>query len=56
MFAGGAIDTGIVSELTRDAYRNAKSEDIFTIVTGDSDYVPAVERLKGDGFRVDVVF
>ena len=42
--------------MTRDAYRNAKSGDIFTLVAGDADYVPAIEQLKKDGFRVDVVF
>jgi len=50
------IDTGLVAELTRDAYRNAKGGDTFTIVSGDSDYVPAIENLIKDGFRVDVVF
>ncbi len=50
------IDTGIVAALTRDAYRNAKVGDIFTIVSGDNDYVPAVEQLRADGFQVDVVF
>jgi uncharacterized LabA/DUF88 family protein len=50
------IDTGIVAALTRDAYRNAKAGDVFTIVSGDSDYVPAVEQLVADGFQVDVVF
>lgn len=50
------IDTGIVAALTRDAYRNAGEGDVFTIVSGDSDYVPAVEQLIADGFQVDVVF
>lgn len=50
------IDTGIVAALTRDAYKNAKQKDVFTIVSGDGDYVPAVENLRNDGFQVDVVF
>ena len=50
------IDTGIVAALTRDAYKNAKGNDVFTIVSGDNDYVPAVEQLREDGFQVDVVF
>ena len=50
------IDTGIVAALTRDAYRNAKAGDVFTIVSGDSDYCPAIQQLIGDGFQVDVVF
>lgn len=50
------IDTGIVSEMMRDAYRNANKDDIFTLVSGDNDYVPAVQNLRGDGFQVDLVF
>jgi uncharacterized LabA/DUF88 family protein len=50
------IDTGIVAALTRDAYKNASAGDIFTIVSGDGDYVPAIENLREDGFQVDVVF
>ena len=50
------IDTGIVAAMTRDAYKSAKIGDIFTIVSGDNDYVPAVEQLREDGFQVDVVF
>lgn len=50
------IDTGIVAAMMRDAYRNAATGDIFTIVSGDNDYVPAVEQLRADGFQVDVVF
>lgn len=50
------IDTGIVAAMMRDAYKNASSDDVFTIVSGDGDYVPAVTQLIADGFRVDVVF
>ena len=50
------IDTGIVTQMTRDAYRNAQPGDVFTLVSGDSDYVPTVETLINDGFQVDVVF
>jgi uncharacterized LabA/DUF88 family protein len=50
------IDTGLVAAMTRDAYKSASPGDIFTIVSGDNDYVPAVEQLREDGFQVDVVF
>lgn len=50
------IDTGIVAAMTRDAYKNAEAGDTFTIVSGDSDYVPAISQMKEDGFTVDVVF
>ena len=51
------IDTGIVTEMVRDAYQIAdKDEDTITLVGGDSDYVPPVRSLVEDGFTVHVVF
>jgi uncharacterized LabA/DUF88 family protein len=51
------VDTGIVAAMVRDAYTRAdKAKDTITLVAGDSDYVPAVELLTEDGFRVEVVF
>jgi uncharacterized LabA/DUF88 family protein len=51
------VDTGIVAAMVRDAYtRVDQRQDTITLVAGDSDYVPAVELLTGDGFRVEVVF
>ena len=50
------IDTGIATQITRDAYKNAKAGDVFTLVSGDADYVPTVRQLIEDGFTVDVVF
>lgn len=50
------IDTGIVTEMTWDAASNSKSGDTFTIVAGDSDYVPTVNKVREGGFQVDVVF
>ena len=51
------IDTGIVAAMMRDAFRNADpAADSFTLVAGDSDYVPAVKLLMEEGFTVNVVF
>ena len=51
------VDTGIVAAMMRDAYTKVDREkDTITLVAGDSDYVPAVELLTRDGFRVEVVF
>ena len=51
------IDTGIVYEMTRDAYRLAdRDKDTITLVGGDGDYVPPVRGLVDDGFTVHVVF
>lgn len=51
------IDTGIATLLTKDAYKHGKpNEDTFVLVAGDSDYVPTINELKADGYRVEVVF
>jgi uncharacterized LabA/DUF88 family protein len=51
------IDTGIVTELVADCYEFMKPEsDIITLVAGDGDYVPTIERVRKRGMRFDVVF
>jgi uncharacterized LabA/DUF88 family protein len=51
------IDTGIATMMTRDAYKFANTkDDLFVLVAGDKDYVPTVETLKGDGFKIEVAF
>jgi uncharacterized LabA/DUF88 family protein len=51
------VDTGLVAAMVRDAYTQVEKEkDTITLVAGDSDYVPAVQMLTGDGFCVEVVF
>lgn len=50
------VDASMITELLRDAYTQADKSDQFRLVTGDGDYIPAVERLVADGFHVEVVF
>lgn len=51
------IDTGITVAMVVDAFKRAdKSADEFTLVGGDSDFVPAVRELVDDGFTVNVAF
>lgn len=51
------IDTKIATDMTSHAYSIAKvGEDEFTLVAGDTDYVPVVEQLRSLGFKVDVCF
>ena len=51
------IDTGITVAMVMDALKRAdKSADEFTLVGGDSDFVPAVRELVKDGFTVNVAF
>ncbi|XDZ64976.1 NYN domain-containing protein [Alphaproteobacteria bacterium LSUCC0684] len=52
------IDTGIATEMVADALEYAnKKLDTITLVAGDSDYVPPIERLINAGFKnVEVAF
>ncbi|PTT78951.1 NYN domain-containing protein [Pelomonas sp. HMWF004] len=51
------IDTGIATLLTKDAYKHGQAAvDTFVLVAGDSDYVPTINELKADGYKVEVVF
>ena len=51
------IDTDIVATMMEDSYEILKiGEDEMTLVSGDADYVPAIEKLKRRGIPVHVVF
>jgi uncharacterized LabA/DUF88 family protein len=51
------IDTGMVSLMMKDAYKKASPEDDkIVLVSGDADFVPAVNELTADGYTVEVVF
>jgi uncharacterized LabA/DUF88 family protein len=51
------IDTDIVATMIEDSFVIGDPKtDEMTLVAGDADYVPAIEKLKKRGFRVDVVF
>lgn len=51
------IDTGIATLITKDAYKRGNAtDDLFVLVAGDADYVPTINALKEDGFKVEVVF
>ncbi|MGQ0834271.1 MAG: NYN domain-containing protein, partial [Gammaproteobacteria bacterium] len=51
------VDTQIATDITADSYElmDPKRDEI-TLVAGDSDYVPTVERLRKRGLRFDVCF
>jgi uncharacterized LabA/DUF88 family protein len=51
------VDTGIVARMMKDAYKTCnKDEDTIILVAGDKDFVPAVEELLNDGFKVKIAF
>ncbi|MFT8243251.1 NYN domain-containing protein [Roseomonas sp. BN140053] len=57
-YSGGEkrVDTSLVVQMCRDAYRRAAPADSLALVAGDADYEPAVRQLVADGNWVDVVF
>lgn len=51
------IDTDVVATMVQDSYELVKpTEDEMTLVAGDADYVPMIEKLKARGITVHVVF
>lgn len=51
------VDVAIAYAMTKDAYTKIdKSNSEIVLVAGDKDYVPVIEDLKSEGFRVVVVF
>jgi uncharacterized LabA/DUF88 family protein len=50
------IDTDIVATMIEDSFEIYKPGDEITLVAGDSDYVPAIEKLKKRDIPVHVVF
>lgn len=51
------IDTDIVSTMMEDSYENLKiGEDEIILVSGDKDYVPAIEKLRRRKIKVIVCF
>lgn len=51
------VDTDIVATMVQDSYEILKiGDDEVTLVAGDTDYVPGVEKLVKRGIPVHVVF
>ena len=51
------IDTQITADMIEDSYELMKADrDEITLVAGDRDYAPAIEKLRKRGFAVRVVF
>ncbi|MBL9151968.1 MAG: NYN domain-containing protein [Verrucomicrobiales bacterium] len=51
------VDVAIAHGMTKDAYTVIdKKVDEITLVAGDKDFVPVVEDLVAEGFKVEVVF
>lgn len=51
------VDVAIAHAMTKDAYTKIdKANAEIVLVAGDKDYMPVIEDLKSEGFRVVVVF
>ena len=48
------VDVALATEMLAGAFRDAY--DVAVLVSGDRDYVPAVERVRAEGRRVEVAF
>jgi uncharacterized LabA/DUF88 family protein len=54
MFIEKGVDVALVTEMLSMAYKNAY--DVAILVSGDNDYVDAVEEVKSIGKRVEIAF
>ena len=51
------VDVAIAHSITKDAYTKVdKGQSEIVLVAGDKDYVPVVDDLTSEGFKVSVVF
>ena len=50
------VDSSMVADIIQDMYEIAEKDDVFILITGDEDYVPAIERLHKRDFEVHVLF
>lgn len=50
------IDTSIAADIVADSYERMRPGDEVTLVAGDADYVPVVEKLVARSFGFHVVF
>ena len=50
------VDTQITTEMIEDSFTRMKKSDTITLVSGDADYVPAIEKLVARGFVVEACF
>ena len=53
------IDVAIAHKITKDTYTkilHEKDTSEIVLVAGDRDYIPLIEDLKNEGFRIVVVF
>ncbi len=51
------VDVAIAHAMTKDAYKSVdKEKDELILVAGDKDFVPVIEDLVKEGFKVQVAF
>ena len=51
-----AVDTGIVAKIVRTLCKEALEGDIFVLVMGDKDFIPALESIREDNCKSIVAF
>lgn len=50
------VDSSMVADIIEDKYELAQPGDVFILITGDADYVPAIDKLHAKNYEVHVLF
>lgn len=50
------VDINIATDIMADSFQRMQPGDEVTLVSGDSDFVPTIENVRGRGFDVHLVF
>jgi uncharacterized LabA/DUF88 family protein len=53
---GKGVDSSMVADMVQDMYEIARTGDVFILIAGDADYVPAIEKIKAKNYEVHVLF
>lgn len=50
------VDASMITDMMEDMYEAAEPDDVFIIIAGDADYIPAIEKLHKKNHEVHVLF
>jgi hypothetical protein len=50
------VDASMIADMMEDMYELAESGDLFIIIAGDADYIPAIDKLHKKNYEAHVLF
>ncbi|MCX7045263.1 MAG: NYN domain-containing protein [Candidatus Sumerlaeota bacterium] len=53
---GKGVDASMIVDIVRDLYTEAQRGDIFILIAGDADYIPAIEAIHNQDYEAHVLF